>query len=145
MGDNIHKWYDQQGVNIQNIQTGHTAKYQQTVLSENGETWTDIFSKEGIVVVQSPSHVQLIMTPGTVACQGLSVPHHLRKIAQGHVLWNGDAIQPSHPLMPSSSALNLSQHQGLFQWFSCLHQLTKRLELQHQHQSFQWVFRVDFL
>ena len=35
----------------------------------------------------------------------------------------GDAIQPSHGLMPSSpSALNLSQHQGLFQWVSCLHQ-----------------------
>ena len=45
--------------------------------------------------------------------------------------------------MPSSpSALNLSQHQGLFQWVSCLHQMTKILEFQHQ--SFQWVFRVDF-
>ena len=36
-----------------------------------------------------------------------------------------DAIQPSHPLMPSSpSALNLSQHQGLFQCVSCLYQMT---------------------
>ena len=38
MGENIHKRYDQQRVNIQNIQTVHTAKYQQTVLSKNGET-----------------------------------------------------------------------------------------------------------
>ena len=47
--------------------------------------------------------------------------------------------------MPSSpSALNLSQHQGLFQWVGCSHQMTKILELQFQHQSFHWKFRVDF-
>ena len=59
---------------------------------------------------------------------------------------HGDAIQPSHPLMPPSPpALNLSRHQGLFQWVGCSHQATKMPELQLQHQSFQWVFRVDFL
>ena len=43
------------------------------------------------------------------------VPHHLPEFAQVHVHCIGDAIQPSHPLVPSSpSALNLSQHQGLF-------------------------------
>ena len=58
----------------------------------------------------------------------------------------GDAIQPPHPLTPSSpSALNPSQHQGLFQWVSCSHQVTKTLEFQLQHQSFQWIFRTDFL
>ena len=37
-----------------------------------------------------------------------------------------DAIQPSHPLScPSPSALNLSQHQGLFKWVSSLHQVPK--------------------
>ena len=46
----------------------------------------------------------------------LPVPHHLPEFAQVHVHCTGDAIQPSHPLMPSSpSSLNLSQHQGLFQ------------------------------
>ena len=45
--------------------------------------------------------------------------------------------------MPSSPALNLSQYQGLFQWVVCLHQVTKILELQLQHQSFQWIFRVN--
>ena len=46
-----------------------------------------------------------------------TVPHHLPKFAQVRVHCIGDARQPSHPLMPSSpSALNLSQHQGLFQW-----------------------------
>ena len=76
---------------------------------------------------------------------GLSVPHHLLKFAQVHVHCIGDAIQPSHPLTPSSpSALNLCQHQGLFQWINCLHQMTQILEFQLQHRSFQWVFRVDF-
>ena len=57
---------------------------------------------------------------------GLLVPHHLLEFAQVHVHCIFDAIQPSHPLMPSSpAALNLSQHQGLFQWVVCLHQMVK--------------------
>ena len=39
----------------------------------------------------------------------------------------------------------LSQYQGIFQWVSSSHQVAKILELQLQHQSFQWIFRVDFL
>ena len=70
---------------------------------------------------------------------GLPVLYHFLEFAQVHVLCNGDAIQPSHPLTPSStSALNFSQHQGVFQWVSCSHQVTKILELQLQHHSFQW-------
>ena len=38
---------------------------------------------------------------------GLSVPHHLRKFVQVHVHCTGDAIQPSHPLTPSSPPLLL--------------------------------------
>ena len=54
--------------------------------------------------------------------------------------------QPSHPLSsPSPPAFNLSQHQSLFQWVSSLHHVAKVLELQLQHQSFQWMFRIDFL
>ena len=38
----------------------------------------------------------------------------------------GDAIQPSRPLLPPSPpALNLSQHQDLFQWVRSSHQLVK--------------------
>ena len=66
------------------------------------------------------------------------------RVFQVHVPWVGDAIQPSQPLSPSSpSVFNLSQHQGLFQWVSSSHQVAKVLELQLQHQSFYWVFRVD--
>ena len=76
---------------------------------------------------------------------GLSIPYHLPKFAQGHVFCIRDAIQQSHPLMPSSpSALNLPQHQRLFQWISCSPQMNKMLKFQLQHQSFKGVFRVDF-
>ena len=52
--------------------------------------------------------------PMNCSTPGLPVPQHLMKFAQAHVHCIGDAIQPSHPLMPSSSALNVSQNQGLF-------------------------------
>ena len=79
-------------------------------------------------------------TPGFPALQWLL------EFAHTHVHWVGDAIWPSHPLLPSSPlAFNHSQHQGLFQWVSSSCQVAKALDLQLQHQSFQWIFRVDFL
>ena len=97
------------------------------------------------VTVQSLSHVQLFVTPVDCSTPGLPVRHQLPEFSQTHVHWVGDAIQPSHPLSsPSPPALNLSQHQGLFQWVSSSHQVTKGLELQLQHQSFQWTFRTAF-
>ena len=75
----------------------------------------------------------------------LPVHHQLPESTQPHILWVDDAIQPSHPLLfPSPPALNLSQHQGLFQWLSSSLQVAKVLEFQLQHQSFQWTFRADF-
>ena len=71
---------------------------------------------------------------------------YLQEFAQTHVHWVTDSIQPSHPLShPSRPALDLFQHQGLFQWVSSLYHAAKVLEVQLQHQSFQWIFRVDFL
>ena len=91
-----------------------------------------------VVVFQSLSHVQLFVTPMDCRLCGLAVPRHLLEFAQVHVYCSGGAIQPSHPLMPSSPpALNLSQHQGLFQSVGCSHQVTKILELQLQHHYFQ--------
>ena len=76
----------------------------------------------------------------------LSCPSPTPGATQTHVHWVGDAIQPSHPLLsPSPTTFNLYQHQGLFQWISSLHQVAKVLKLQLQHQSFQWIFRTDFL
>ena len=60
-------------------------------------------------------------------CHGLQharlpCPSPLPELAQNHVTRVGDGIQPSHPLFsPSSPALNLSQHLGLFRWVtSCV-------------------------
>ena len=56
------------------------------------------------------------------------------------VLSNHLILCPPPPL-----DFSLSQHRDLFQWVSCSHQVARILELQLQHQSFQWIFRVDFL
>ena len=77
---------------------------------------------------------------------GFPVLHCLLEFAQIHTHLVGGAIQSSHPLLPSPLfALNLSQHQGHFQWVGFSHKVAKVLELQFRHQSFHWIFRVDFL
>ena len=84
--------------------------------------------------------------PKVYSMPGFPVHHQLPELAQIHVHRISDAIQPSHPLSsPSPLAFNPSQHQGLFQWVSSSHQVAKVLEHQLQHQSFQWIFRTDFL
>ena len=55
-----------------------------------------------------------------------------------------------HPTILSSvvlfsSCLQSFPASGLFQWVGSSHQVAKVLELQLQHQSFQWIFRIDFL
>ena len=84
--------------------------------------------------------------PMDCSMPGFPVLPYLLEFSQSHVHYVGDAIQPPYPLSPPfPSALDLSQYQGLFQWVSSWHQMVKVLELQLQHQSFQWIFRVDFL
>ena len=76
--------------------------------------------------------------PMDCSTTGFLVFHHLPELTQTHVHRVCDAIQPYHPLSsPSSPALNLSQHQGLFQWIGSSHQVVKVLELQLQHHSLQ--------
>ena len=104
--------------------------------------------KSNIVAISS---VQLLSccglcNPMNCSTPGLPAHHQLLEFTQRHVHWVSDAIQPSHPLSsPSSLAFNLSQHQCLFQWVSSSHQVAKVLELQlqHQQQSFQWIFRTE--
>ena len=94
--------------------------------------------------VQSLSRVQLFTTPWTAARQAFlsfTISQSLFKLMS----IDGDAIQPSHPLSsPSPPAFNLSQHQDLL-WVSSSHHMAKVLGLQLQHQSFQWIFRVDII
>ena len=76
----------------------------------------------------------------------LPCPSPTPRASQTRVHQVSDAMQPFHRLSsPSPPAFNLSQHQGLCQWVSSLHQVAKVLEFQLQYQSFQWKFRTDFL
>ena len=64
--------------------------------------------------------------PMDYSTPGFPVLHLLLEFAQAHVHWVRDAIQPSHPLSPSSPpAFSLSQHQGLFLWASYSHRWPK--------------------
>ena len=110
----------------------------------SGQSWWAI-----LLLWYSCSFVKSCVTPcNPMDCSmpGFFVLHHLLEFAQTHVHWVSDTIQPSNPLPPLSSfAFNLSQHLDLFQRVSSMHQVAKVLELQLQYQSFQWIFRVDFL
>ena len=71
--------------------------------------------------------VVTLCNPRDCITPGYPVLHYLLKLAQIHVHWVSDSIQPSHPLTPSSPfAFNLSQHQSLFQWVSSLHHVTSQ-------------------
>ena len=83
--------------------------------------------------------------PMDCSVPGFPVLHDLLQFAKTHAYWAGDAIQPSHPLSPTSPALNLFQHHGFFQWVGSSQQVAKVLENQLQHLSFQRIFRFDFL
>ena len=93
-----------------------------------------------VVAVVVLLSVQLLATPWTAARQtplSSTVSWNLLKFM---------SIKTSHPLPPPfPPALNLFQHQGLFQWVGFSNQVAKVLELQLQHQPFQWIFRVAFL
>ena len=113
--------------------------------TEGGMNWESSIDIYTLSSAQSLSRVQLFVTPWTTA-PVLPVHHQLPESTQTHVHWVGDDIQPSHPLLsPSPPALNISQHQGLFQWVSSSHQVAKVSEFQLQHQSFQWTPRTDLL
>ena len=77
----------------------------------------------------SRSVVSDSLQPTDCSTPGFPVHHQLPELAQTHVHWVGDAIQPSQPLLSTSPpAFNLSQHQGLLQWVSSSHQVAKVLE-----------------
>ena len=96
--------------------------------------------------VQSNQSCPTLCNPMDWSTPDFPFHHQFPEPTQTHDHRVGGAIQPSHPLSsPSPPAFNLSQHQGLFQWVSSSHQVAKVLGFQFQHQSFQWIFRVDFL
>ena len=82
---------------------------------------------------------------------GLPVHHQFPEFTETHVHRVGDAIQPSHPLSsPSPPTFNLSQHQGVFQWVSSLHQVAKhwsfRFSINPSNEYSRLIFfRMDWL
>ena len=67
--------------------------------------------------------------PVDYSTPGFPVLQYLPELAQTHVHWDSDAIQPTHPLpSPSPPGFNLPQHQDLFKWVSSSHQVAKVLE-----------------
>ena len=72
----------------------------------------------------------------------LTISLSLLKLMSVESMMTSNHLILCHPLLLLPSIF--PQHQGLFQWLSSLHQVVKLLELQLQHWSFQWIFRVDF-
>ena len=73
--------------------------------------------------------------PMDYSTPGFPVLHCLLELAQTHVHWVSDAVQPSHPLSPPSPlALSLSQHQScvtfryIANWFSFMYKYTFSVE-----------------
>ena len=112
-----------------------------------GREWGDLACTKASFQFNSVTQLcPTLCDPMDCSRSGFPVHHQFPELAQAHVQRIGDAIQSSHPLWsPSPPALSLSQHQGLLQWLSSSHQVAKVLETQFQHQSFQWIFRVNFL
>ena len=80
-----------------------------------------------VFVVQSSTCIQVFVIPWTAACQHTRplCPSPSPRVCPSSCSLH-HAVQPSHPLMPSSpSALNLSHHRGLFQRGFYSHQMTK--------------------
>ena len=105
------------------------------------------FSSVQFSSVQSLSRVQLFATPWIAAHQAsLSITNswNLLKLTSIESVISSNHLILCHP-SPFPPAFNLSQHQGIFKWVSSSHQVAKVLEFQLQHQSFQWIFRTDFL
>ena len=70
----------------------------------------------------------ILCNPMDCSRPGFPVNHQLLELAQTHVQWVSDAIQPSHPLSSPSPVFNICQNQGLFKWVSTMHQMAKVLE-----------------
>ena len=98
--------------------------------------WPSVHSAAGLSVLFSlvAQSCLTLCDPVDFSTPGFLVHHQLLELAQTHVHLVSDAIQPPHPLLSPSPAFNLPQHQ-----------VGKVLELQLQHQCFQWIFRADFL
>ena len=99
-----------------------------------------------LVIVQSLSCVWLFVTPWTAACQAslsFTISQSLLKLISTESVISSNHLILHCPLFLLSSIF--PSIRVFFQKVSSSQQVAGVLELQHQHQSFQWIFRVDFL
>ena len=114
--------------------------------------WSNSVSSSNNLAIRGIFQMSSVQFSCSVVSDSLQ-PHGLQHVrfscpspTPGVVIhWVSDAVQPSHLSSPSPPALNLPQHQGPFKWASSSNQVAKVLEFQLQHQSFQLIFRTDFL
>ena len=107
------------------------------------QIWGEKEEAQLIVVVQLLSRVRLFVTPWTAARQAsLSITNSWSLLK----LMCTESVMSSDPLILCHPLLLLSWIFPSIRVFSneLAHQVAKVLELQLQHQSFQWTFRVDF-
>ena len=98
--------------------------------------------------VQFSSVTQLCLTlcdPMDCSTPGLPVHHQLPETTQKSCPLSRRCCPTISFSVVPSPTFNPSQHQAFFKWVSSSHQVAQVLELQLQHRSFQWIFRVDFL
>ena len=96
--------------------------------------------------VQLLSCVWLFVTPWTIACHAFLPITNSRSLFK---LMSIESVMPTKYLILCHSLILLPSIfpsiRVFFQWGSPLHQVAKVLEFQPQRQSFQWIFRIDFL
>ena len=156
IGENIYKWITWQGliskIYKQSMHLNQKKKKQKSSIKKWAEDLNRYFSIENIQIankqmekcstsqiiqfrsLQLLSPVWLFATPWTSARQASLSITNSRSLPKLMSFESVMPSSPSHPLSsPSPSALNLSQHQGLFQWVNSSHQVAKVLEFQLQH------------
>ena len=108
-------------------------------------SWTGNFSSIGSV--QSLSRVRFFATPWTAARQASLSITNSRSSSKLTCIESVMPSCPSHPLLsPSPPALNLSQHQGLFQWVSSSHRWPNYWSISPSNEYSRLIsFRIDRL
>ena len=139
----MDRWMDKQNVHQP---AGISFSHKGECISEMSTTWLEVVIEQHCSIY----YMTLGYSFANCCCRSVSKscrtlwPHGLQQarlpspslssLAQIHVHWICDAVQPSHPLLPPSSpVLNFPQHQGLFHWVGSSHHVAKMLELQLQH------------
>ena len=105
--------------------------------------WLDPLTVQFSSVTQS---CETLCDPMDCSKQVFPVHHQLPELAQPHVHHVGAAIQPSIPLsFPSLPAFNPFPASGSFPMSQFFASGGQNIGVSAQHQSFQWIFRTDYL